>query len=366
MDEKDVKLQEVIKGVADRLKEEGPFATREDVHNEVMDAMKAVVVTPAIGANGEFTAKQAAEGKAAWYRQVLGKGLPWEAKAWSTDVSHSGAELIPSLVANSIVEKLDNTPFRKLVTQYPYSAKGTIAVENALPVAYRMTTRGTAVTEAAPTHAEITYATYGLMAWMGLDNKLVQEATPRTVDYIENALVRAIARKEMVEFTLGVGSGSQQMTGLVSTATAVDAVAPHDTLAEIDLTDIKSLYWALEGMYADNGILLAPATVLAALEALNTTTKTVIDIKSKTFMDGSPYVRMPSASFDTVADGKVLAYYGDYKFYDLFQDGPISIGTTSEGKTAMTEDRTYIAAKVYTDGHLTLGESVQALKYNTA
>lgn len=348
-------------------------AIRPDIDNlkgevkDLADKLNAAMVKimPMPGVEHEFTPRQAAEAKAAWYRHVLGKGLPWEAKAWATDVSHSGAELVPSLVAGDIVQQLDNTPFRKVITQYPYSPKGTVPAENALPVAYRMTTRGTAVTEAAPTTAEITYATYGLMAWMGLDNKLLLEASPRTVAYIENALVRALARKEMTEWTLGAGSGSQQMTGMVGRATALNMTATHDTLAEIDLTDAENLYWKLDGMYLDNAKLFAPATVLAKLEGLNTTTKTVIDLKSNTFMGTVPIVRMPEACFDSPANGKVAAYFGDPSYYYLFQDGPVSIGVTTEGKTAVTTDQTFVAVKAYTDGNLVLPAAMVALKYLT-
>lgn len=334
---------------------------------DLADKLNAAMIklTPVPGVSQEFTPRQAAEAKAAWYRQVLGKGLPWEAKAWSTDVSHAGAELVPALVADSIVEKLDNTPFRKLITQFPYSPKGTVPAENALPTAYRMTARGTAITEAAPTHAEITYSTYGLMAWMGLDNKLLLEASPRTVGYTENSLVRAIYRKEMTEWTLGAGSGSQQMTGMVGRATGKNMTAGHDTLAEIDLTDVKNFYWALDGGYLDNAKLFAPATVIAQFESLNTTTKTVIDLKTNTFMGTVPIVRMPETCFDNPANGKVAAYFGDPSYYLLFQDAPVSLGVTTEGKTAITEDRTFVAAKCYTDGNLALAEAMIALKYLT-
>ena len=331
-----------------------------DAFNENM-----VKLTPQPGVNSEFTPKQIAEGKAAWYRHCLGFGRPWgEAKAWSTDVSHSGLELIPTVVANSITEKLDNTPFRKAVTAFPYSPKGTVPYENVLPVAYRMTTRGTAVTEAAPTHAEVSYATNGLMAWIGLDQKLIQEATPQTVQYLENALVRAIYRQEVKEWTIGV-NGNKEMTGMTGRADGVNMVSGHLTVASITGVDILALFWALEGMYSDNAMLIAPNATLAAIAALNTTTVTYLNTDTMMFLGAHKVIRMPSTSFASPATTVPAMYFGDPSFYFLFQDGPIALGLTQEGYTAMTTDRAYVAAKVYSDGNLVLPEAMKALKYLT-
>lgn len=361
--------QEVIDAVTERLKTEGPFATREDVHTELMNTMQSVIVTPDLGANGELTPKQEAEGKAAWYRQVLGKGLPWEAKAWTSATSGAAAELVPTIVANDIVAHLDNTPFRKVVTQYPYSPKGVINAEATLPLAYRMLA-GKPVSEATPTLTPITYATSGIMAWMGIDNDLIRNATVRTVPYIENALVRAIARRENYEWTLGIHGGSTfEMTGMKYRATAVDMTATHDTLAEVTKADLLALFWALDGAYADNAVLIAPNSFLAQVALLNDPLvaggMVYFDIGTMKFMGGIPVIRMPESCFDSPADGKVAAYYGDPKAYYLFSDGPIQISTTDVGKTAMTMDQTYVAAKVYTDGNLIQPLSMVALKYNT-
>lgn len=359
--------QEVIDGVTERLIKEGPFATRDNVHTEIMDAMKSVTITPNKDVVGELTPRQEASAKAAWYREVLGFGRPWDAKSWTTDVSGAASELVPSIVANAIIEQLDNTPFRNVVTHYPYSPKGTINAELVLPLAYRMVARGTAVTQAAPTLDPITYATNGIMAWMGIDNKLIKEATPNTVTYIENALVRAVARREAYEWTLGVTGGATfEMTGMTGRATAVDMTAGHDTLAEIDAADVLSLFWALDGAYADNAVLIAPNSVLAKIASLNSTTVTYLDMNTMKFMGSIPVIRMPASSFATVADTKVAAYYGDPKFYYLFSDGPIVVATTDQGKTALTEDQTFVAAKVYTDGNLIQPLGMYALKYNTA
>ena len=368
--------QEVIDGVTERLKKEGPFATRDDVHNEIMDALKSVTVTPNLDVNGELTPKQIAEGKAMWYRQVLGYGENWGEKGskaatggWSTDVAHYGAELIPSIVANAIVEKLDNTPFRKLVTQYPYSPKGVVPYENALPAAVRMTTRGTAVTQGTATTAEVSYATNGLMAWIGLDNKLIREASPNTVEYLENAMVRAIARKEIIEFTQGV-TGSKEMVGMGTTgaihATGVNCVSTHLTVAALDAVDMLALFWSLEGMYADNAVFMAPNATLAKIATLNTAgLQKYLDLNTFKFMELIPTIRLPAACFAAPATAVPCAYYGDMKYYYLFQDGPIQIATTNQGFTAMTTDQTYICATLYSDGALILPEAVSALKYLT-
>ena len=362
--------QDIIDGVAEKLVKEGSFATRDQLHTDLMDAMKSVTITPDLSANGELTPKQEAEGKAAWYRQCLGKGLPWEAKAWTSATSGAAAELIPTVVANSLVLKLDNTPFRRSVTQYPYSPKGTILAESTLPLAYRMLA-GKPVPEATPTLLPIEYSTSGIMAWMGIDNDLIRNATIRTIPYIEDALVRAIARRETYEWTLGIHGGATfEMTGMVGRATAVDMVATHDTLAEVTKADLLKLFWSLDGMYADGGVLIAPNSFLAQIALLNDPLvaggMNYFDIGTMKFFGGIDVIRMPESCFDSPADGKVAAYFGDPKAYYLFSDGPIQIATTDVGKTAMTMDQTYVAAKVYTDGNLIQSLSMYALKYNTA
>ena len=367
--EPEVMKKEIADIVVAELKANGPFATRDELHSDLMDAMKSVTITPDLSVNGELTKKQEAEGKAAWYRQVLGKGLPWEAKAWTSTTSGAAAELIPTVVANGIVEQIDNTPFRRSVTQYPYSPKGVINAESTLPQAYRMLT-GKPVTEAAPTLTPVTYDTSGIMAWMGLDNDLIRNANVRTVPYIENALVRAIARRETYEWTLGIHGGATfEMTGMVGRAQAVDMVATHDTLAEVTKADLLKLFWSLDGAYSDNAVLIAPNSFLAQVALLNDPLvaggMVYFDIGTMKFMGGISVIRMPESCFDSPADGKVAAYFGDPKAYFLFSDGPIEIATTNVGKTALTMDQTYIAAKVYTDGNLIQPVRMSALKYNT-
>lgn len=348
--------QEVI----DELKKSGNFVTRDELHTELMDVMKNVEPIRPIefDANTPSQKRMLEEDVCKWYSTVLG-----QRKAWDSVTTHIGLELIPSIVAGRIVEKLDNTPVRKLVTHFPGS-KGVIAVENALPAAARMGASRAAAAETAGTHAEITYTTFGGTAWLQVDNKLIRDATPAIVQYVENAMVRSVSRLETIEFLTGAAA-SRQFIGLRTGATNHDATAGIDTLAELTLAQITADYWALDGAYRDNATWVLPGSVIAKIQSLNVVNTPLFDLASKTIM-GRPYVEFPSALFEAEADTKVYSFFGDMSYFYLFEESPIQLRTSDQGLTLVTTDRTVIAAQFETDGKVVLAEAINKNAYNTA
>ncbi|HPS70609.1 MAG TPA: phage major capsid protein [Candidatus Cryosericum sp.] len=361
--EAEVMKQEVIKGVVEQLKAENAFATRDDikeiVHNETMDVLKDVkpVLPTEFDANTPSQKRMVEEDVCKWYSTVLG-----ERKAWDGVTTHVGLEMVPSLVSGRIVEKLDNTPFRKLVTHFP-GDKGTVIVENTLQTALRMGAARAATAEGTPAAAEVTYSTYGGTAWLLVSNKLIRNASMAIVNYIENSLVRSIDRLHTYEWTLG--SGTRSMTGMFTGATALDSAAGIDTLAELTLADTMAAFFNLEPQYADNAVWLFPNTVVGKLAALNKADTPLIDIKEKTLM-GRPYIVLPSTCFESPADTKAWGYFGDMSYYYLFEEKPVSIVVSDVGKTLVTADQTVIAGQFETDGKVVLAEAIQKNLYNTA
>jgi HK97 family phage major capsid protein len=354
--ELDVKKQEVI----DELKASGNFVTRDELHTELMDALKDVkpIRPDEFDARGPRQEKMVMDGICKYYSVVFG-----ERKAWDSVTTHIGLELIPSLVAGRIVEKLDVTPVRKLVTIFP-GDKGTIGVENALPAAARMGAARAAATETAGTHAEITYTTFGGTAFLQVDNKLIRNATPAIVTYIENAMVRSVSRLETIEFLTGAAA-SRQFIGLRTGATAHDALAPIDTLPEITAAQVEADYWALGSQYRDNATWVLPGTVAAQIYSLSTANNKLMDLQAKTIL-GRPYVEFPEALFEAPADTKIYSYFGDMSYFYLFEDRPLQLVASDQGYTLVTTDRTVIAAQFETDGKVVLAEAINGNKYNSA
>lgn len=358
MAEVDMK-KEVIDGVVSELKTAGTYVTREEFHDGLMDVLKNVqpVKTVDFDANTPATKRMVMEDVCKWYQTVLG-----ERKAWDGITTHVGLELVPSLVAGRIVEKLDVTPFRRTVTRFPAS-KGVLAYENTLPVALRMgSTRG-ATAEVTSTHAEISYSTYGGTAWLLLDNKLIREATPAIVNYTENSLVRSIERLETYEWTLG--SGTRSFTGLKSGATGHETTATIDTIAEITLASFTADFWSLGSPYRDNATWLIPSTVAAQVYSVNKLDTPLMSLADHTIL-GRPYIELPSTCFDTVADQAIYAYFGDMSYYYLFEEKPITLAVTDVGKTLVTNDQTVVVAQFETDGHLVLPEAVTSARFHTS
>lgn len=356
--------KEVIDGVVAELKTNGTYVTRDEFHEGLMDVLKNVqpVKTVDFDADTPSQKRMVMEDVCKWYQVVLG-----EHKAWEGVTTHVGLELIPSLVAGRIVEKLDNTPFRKLVTHFPGN-KGVLAAENTLPTALRMgSTRG-ATAETTPAHTEVSYSTYGGTAWLLLDNKLIREATPALVTYTENSMVRSINRLETYEFTLG--SGGRSFYGLQAGCYAGDggtknnATAGIDTLAEIVIAQIQTDYWALTSPYRDNATWCLPGTVLAKIYSINVVATPIIDLPNKTIM-GRPFVELPESCFDTVANHKAYSYFGDMSFFYLFEEKPISLAVTDVGKTLVTNDQTVIVAQFETDGKCVLPLAIDGNFYLT-
>lgn len=372
MAEVDMK-KEVLDDLTEGLKKNKTFVTREEVddilHNGMMDALKDVVPVKTIDfdANTPATKKIIDRGICKWYQTVLGEGRPWEGKAWDGVSTTVGLELIPSLVAGRIVEKLDNTPFRRLVTHFPGN-KGTIAAENTLPTALRMGASRGATAEVTPVYNPVTYSTYGGTAWLLLDNKLIREASMPLVAYTENSLVRSIARLETYEFTLGTGTRS--FYGLSAGCyagtygTKHEATAGIDTLAEVVIAQIHADYWALAAEYRDNATWLLPSTVAALIYSINVVATPIIDLPSKTIM-GRPYVELPSTCFETVANHKAYSYFGDMSFFYLFEEKPIQLMVTDVGKTLVTNDQTVVVAQFETDGKCVLPPAIDGNFYLT-
>ena len=352
--------KDVIDGVVAELKANGPFATREEMHTELMNAMKNVepIRPTEFDANTPSQKRMVEEDVCKYYSRVFG-----ERKAWDSVTTHIGLELIPSIVAGRIVEKLDVTPVRRLVTHFPGS-KGVLPVENALPAAARMGASRAAAAETAGTTAEITYTTFGGTAFLQVDNKLIRNATMPLVQYIENAMVRSISRLEAEEFITGAAA-SRQFIGLRTGATNHDATATIDTLAEITLAQINADYWALPVQYRDNATWVLPGSVVAKIQSLNKLDTPLFDLGSKTIM-GRPYIEFPSALFEAEADTKIYSFFGDMSYFYLFEESPIQMKTSDQGYTLTTTDRTVIAAQFETDGKVVLAEAINKNAYNTA
>lgn len=359
--------QEVIDAASakalETLKKSGEYVGRDEIkgmiHEEAMDVLKdAKPIRPEeFDANTPSQKRMVEEDVDKWYSTVLGYG-----KAWDGVTTHVGLEMVPSLVAGRIVEKRDNAPFFKYCTHFP-GDKGTIIVESTQATALRMGAARAATNEVTPAPTEISYTTYGGTAWLLLSNKLIRNATPQIVQYVENALVRSIVRLHTYEWTLG--SGTRSMTGMHTGATGVDSTAGIDTLAELTLADTMAAFFSLEPQYADNAIWLMPNTVIGKLVGLNKADTPMIDIPNKTLM-GRPYVVLPSTCFASPADTVTWSYFGDMSYYYLFEDSPIQLRVSQEGKTLTTADQTVIAAQFETDGKVVLAEAINKNLYNTA
>ena len=347
--------QEVI----DELKASGNFVTRDEMHIELMDVLKNV---QPIRTN-QFDATTVSEKAIVereickWYSVVLG-----EHKTWDSTTTVLGLELVPSLVAGRIVEQLDNTPVRKLVTHYP-GDKGVVPVENLLPIALRMASPRAATAAVTNNYDPISFATAGATAWLLVDNKLIRNATPPLVRYIENAMVRAIARLETTEFI--TGGGGTAFTGLRTGATAHDAATPIDTLGEITAAQVEADYWALDVPYRDNATWVLPGTVAAQIYSKNTNDIRVMDLQAKTIM-GRPYVEFPAGLFESPADTKIYSFFGDMSYFYLEEDGQVRLKTNDQGVTLTTADQTVIVAQAETDGQVVLAMAINANKYNSS
>jgi HK97 family phage major capsid protein len=358
--------QEVIdaasKAALAELKKSGEYVGRDEIkgliHDEAMDVLKDVkpVTTVEFDANTPSQKRMVMEDVCKWYSKVLG-----ENKAWEDTTTHVGLQMVPSLVAGRIVEKRDNAPFFKYCTHFP-DDKGTIIVESTQPTALRMGAARAATNEVTPAPAEVDYTTYGGTAWLLVGNKLIRNATPEIVNYVENSLVRSIVRLHTYEWTLG--SGTRSMTGMHTGATARDSTAGIDTLAELTLADTMAAFFTLEPQYADSAIWLMPNTVVGQLVPLNKADTPFINVVEKTCM-GRPYVVLPSTNFSAPANTVTWSYFGDMSYYYLFEKTPIQLRVSSEGKTLTTADQTVIAAQFETDGKVVLAEAIQKNRYLT-
>jgi HK97 family phage major capsid protein len=323
----DAKLEEKIKG----------FATKEELHAELLAAKKATA---------EYfdpkNKEDVEQGLLKFYRGKFGEG-----KAWDALTTLQGLELIPSVATQRILKKAAELwPLPQMATKLPLD-KGTIGLENTLGTAYRITTRGTPPSESAQAYSNVSFATVGLMAWIGLDNKLLREADMDVLAYLEDSLARAIVAVQWSEFVLGA-TGSGQWEGIRGAAYTNQAPAAHSTIATLDSAEMLALELALEDTYQMNEAevaIFANKAFFAQAYALNAAGKIIYEPTTKQWFG---HKAIKHSSIVSSGYAYPCAYLGNWKEgYTIFNKMGLVFKSTDVGKTATLADQTIVS--VYTE-----------------
>lgn len=284
-------------------------------------------------------------------------------KAWDASTSGGASELIPSEIATRLVEKLTTySLLRQNCTIYP-DDKGTVFGEGTAATASRIATRGTASNETTPSYTPVTYATVGMQAWLGVDNKVVRESPLRVFDWVTDILVKAIAAKEYVEFITGTGTNAFKGLDNLS-ITALTAASTHTAMDKLNKSDAENWYRALPQAYrmlGKNIYVIGTSTLAAQLASLNTTGYEVWNyLVQPEKWHGYPF--WEHASVTSSGTDHPVGYFGDLSYYYIFDKLGLMIKSTDQGKTAMLADQTIVMVYNETYGNTPLTDAFRSLK----
>jgi HK97 family phage major capsid protein len=185
-------------------------------------------------------------------------------KAMSEGVNSAGGFLVPEEVSMEIITLRDNYGLaRQELRAYPMGRdRITIPKWVSGLTTYFVDDKGTAVTTSDPVFGQIGLTAKALAALTYVSRDLDEDAAVSMGDLIASELAWAFAKTEDGCLFSGDGTSTYGgMTGLRSIfnagvgslAGAVDAASGHDTMAEIDATDLASVQGKLPQYVYDRG-----------------------------------------------------------------------------------------------------------------
>ena len=279
------------------------------------------------------------------------------------DITDTGtaATLVPSTVANKILDQIQSAQYlRKITTVFP-DDKGTLFVKSQGATAYR-TAENAAPNSGTPStlkYNAVAYNTYEAAADVILSNKLLKEASPNLLQFAYQQLGQAFANLEVVEFV--TGSGTNAFQGLNNASiTAVTAAATHTTIAKLDYDDLLSLYMAVPQQYRKLSSWIVTSDFITAIKKLKDNNGLPIFNATEDTIFGRPYYE--NSNLATTGTTNPVAYFGYWKDYYIFDKGKIAIVTTNQGKELVSKRQTYIIAFVNTDGKTVDKTGMRSLK----
>jgi len=186
-------------------------------------------------------------------------------------VTADGAAVIPENVANTIVEKMEETsPVFAKARKFP-SVNGTlkIAKENAQSAA-GFVGEGANVVDLSINLGDVTLTQKRVGAAISLSNQLINDSAINIVDYATNLLARRTAKAVEKSILVGAGTAADEFAGVFTDA-EIEAVNV-EVAGTVNLDDLNTLYNGLHPEYLDNASFIMSRPFYNTVSKLKDTT----------------------------------------------------------------------------------------------
>lgn len=282
-------------------------------------------------------------------------------KALGEGTDSAGGYLVPEEFKAMLIEALpDYTVMRPVVTVMPVSTlTGHIPTLTGKPGA-EWGTENTAMNEQTAQFGEVLYTLNRLQSLIPMSRELVADANIDMVQLLTRLFAEAFAAEEDRAMTAGTGTGQPKgfTTETISSTTIAGA-----SLAYVDVAGLLSL---LKTQYRRRAVFMTSPKGMQLLRQLvdgngRPLLFTPADSDVSTLF-GKPVIENVNIAENLGANSdETEIYFGDFKYYYLFDRGEYSVESTMDGYGAFEKHQVVLKAFNRLDGKLGLTEGLVKL-----
>ena len=310
------------------------------------------------------------------FRSYLRSGDNTELRVMSYGTAANGGYTVPETVEARIVEKMRQSSVIRSIartTVTPDDRK--IPIQNAIPTA-AIIGEGTDITASDATFTQLSVDSYKYASRVVASRELIQDSGINLEEYVIRNAAEAIARAQDEHFW--DGTDSSQPMGVIKGATAGTPEITVTTLgtgnatslASADATVDKVLDWiySLPVQYRMGSAIVTSDEVLKNLRKLRNTAGDYLWQASpvERMLAGGPagtilgYPYYISEYVDAMAASKIVAVFGNFNYYEIFDRGATEI--VVDPYSLSTKWQLQMVVVKRTDALRTLDECFKVLK----
>jgi HK97 family phage major capsid protein len=310
------------------------------------------------------------------FRSYLRTGDNTELRVMSYGTAANGGYTVPETVEARVVEKMRQSSVIRSIartTVTPDDRK--IPIQNAIPTA-AIIGEGSSITASDATFTQLSVDSYKYATRVIASRELIQDSGINLEEYVIRNASEAIARAQDEHFWDGTDSG--QPMGVIKGATAGTPEITVTTLgtgnatslASADATVDKVLDWiySLPVQYRMGSAIVTSDEVLKNLRKLRNTAGDYLWQASpvERMLAGGPagtilgYPYYISEYVDAMAASKIVAVFGNFNYYEIFDRGATEIVVDPYSLSSTWQLQMVVVKR--TDALRTLDEAFVALK----
>ncbi len=276
-------------------------------------------------------------------------------------VDADGGYLVPEEYDSRLIQKLEEENiFRKLATKITTGGERKINIASAKPAA-AWTDEGGALTFDDATFSQILLDAHKLTVAVKVTEELLYDSAFPLESYIMEQFTKALSNAEEDSFLNG--DGNKKPLGIFAATGGGEVGVTTATSTSISADEIINLVYSLKRPYRKNAAFIINDQTLAVIRKLKDGNGNFMWQPS--LVQGEPdrifgYPVYTSAYVPTIAAGKAVIAFGDFKYYNIGDRGTRSFSQLKELYAG--NGMVGFVAKERVDGKLVLPEAVKLLK----